>query len=72
MTKIPFEDGVKVSDAKVTIGGEDYTVTPAVYTGTTPMSAYNLNQMQDNIESALSNSASYSSDEKVIGTWTNR
>lgn len=53
MEKIPFEDGVKVSNAKVTIDDVDYNVTPAQYSGTTPFSAYNLNQMQDNIESSL-------------------
>lgn len=53
MTKIPFEDGVKVSNAKVTIDDVDYNVTPAQYSGATPFSAYNLNQMQDNIETAI-------------------
>ena len=53
MKKIPFEDGVKVSNAKVTIDDVDYNVTPAQYSGATPFSAYNLNQMQDNIETGL-------------------
>ena len=53
MNKIPFEDGTKISNAKVTIEGQEYEVTPAQYTGTTPMSAFNLNKMQDNIENAI-------------------
>lgn len=65
MIKIPFEDGVKVSNAKVTIDGNDYNVTPAQYSGTTPLSAYNLNQMQDNIETAINEV------DTGIGIWTN-
>lgn len=53
MDKIPFVDGTKTSNAKVTIEGQEYEVTPAQYTGTTPMSAFNLNKMQDNIEKAI-------------------
>lgn len=55
MDKITFQDGTKVADAKVTIDGTDYTVTPATYSGATPLSAYNLNQMQANIENAIPN-----------------
>ena len=47
MRKLVFEDGVKTSEAKVTIAGTDYQVTPAEYEGTTPLSAHNLNLMQD-------------------------
>ena len=53
MDKIPFVDGTKISNAKVTIDEQEYEVTPAQYTGTTPMSAFNLNKMQDNIEKAI-------------------
>lgn len=49
MDLIQFEDGTKVSNAKVTINGVDYPVTPARYTGNTPLSAYILNLMQNNI-----------------------
>ena len=52
MNKIPFEDGVKLKNATVTINGQEYEVTPAQYSGTTPISAFNLNKMQDNIENA--------------------
>ncbi len=50
MEKINFEDGQLVSDGYVEIDGEQHTVTEAEYTGTTPLSAFNLNKLQDNIE----------------------
>lgn len=53
MNKIPFENGTIVTPAKVTINEVEYEVTPAEYTGETPLSAENLNQMQDNVETAI-------------------
>ena len=53
MKKIPFEDGTKTQEAYVTINEQNYQVTPATWTGTTPLKAMNLNQMQDNIEEAI-------------------
>ena len=53
MTKIPFQDGTKTQEAYVTIDGQNYQVTPAMWQGTTPLKAQNLNQMQDNIEEAI-------------------
>lgn len=53
MKKIPFEDGIKTQEAYVTINGQNYQVTPAVWSGTTPLKAQNLNKMQDNIEEAI-------------------
>ena len=53
MEKIPFEDGTKIKDAVVEINEQEYTVTPAQYTGNTPLTAANLNLMQDNIEKAI-------------------
>ena len=53
MTKIPFQDGTKTQEAYVTIDGQNYNVTPAVWSGTTPLKAQNLNLMQDNIEDAI-------------------
>lgn len=53
MDKIPFQDGTKIKNATVTINEQEYEVTPAQYQGTTPMSAFNLNKMQDNIENTL-------------------
>lgn len=53
MDKIPFVDGTKTQEAYVTINEQNYPVTPAVWTGTTPVSALNLNNMQNNIEEAI-------------------
>ncbi len=53
MNKIPFVDGTKTQEAYVPISGQNYEVVPAVWTGPVPMSAFNLNKMQDNIEEAI-------------------
>ena len=53
MKKIPFEGGTKTQEAYGTINEQNYQVTPAVWTGTTPLKAQNLNKMQDNIEEAI-------------------
>ena len=53
MDKIVFEDGTKISDGKITIDEQDYVVVPAQYSGRTPLSAYVLNKLQDNIERAI-------------------
>lgn len=53
MKKIPFEDGTKTQEAYVTVDEQNYQVTPAVWTGKTPLKAQNLNKMQDNIEEAI-------------------
>lgn len=53
MDKIPFVDGTKIKNAKVTVNEQEYEVTPAQYQGTTPMSAFNLNKMQSNIENTV-------------------
>lgn len=53
MNKINFTDGTKISSAKVTIDEVDYPVTPARYSGATPLSAVVMNTMQDNIEDAI-------------------
>lgn len=53
MNKINWQNGTLVSPAKVEIGGVIYDVTPEQYSGSTPLSAENLNQMQDNIEEAI-------------------
>lgn len=57
MDKINFQDGVKVSNAKVTIDEVDYTVTPARYSGATPLSSTIMNTMQTNIENAINQNA---------------
>lgn len=53
MNKIPFADGTKTQEAYVTVNEQNYLVTPAVWSGSTPLSALNLNKMQDNIEEAI-------------------
>lgn len=53
MIKIPFEDGQKTQEAYITINGQNYLVTPAVWQGKTPLSALNLNKMQSNIENTV-------------------
>lgn len=54
MTKIPFENSEILQQAKVTIDGVDYPVTPAQMKAVQHyLSAEELNNMQDNIESAI-------------------
>ena len=53
MNKIPFAEGTKTQEAYVTVNEQNYLVTPAVWSGSTPLSALNLNKMQDNIEEAI-------------------
>lgn len=50
-----FENGTLVSNAKVTIDGTDYNVTPAEYQGTTPLSAENINELQTRIYDYIDN-----------------
>lgn len=49
MAKFTWQDGTLVSKAKVEIGGTIYEVDPEEYSGATPLSASNLNTMQDGI-----------------------
>lgn len=53
MEKINFEDGIVLSPAKVIIDEINHEVIPAVYKGNTPLSAFNLNKMQENIETGI-------------------
>ena len=53
MNKITFEDATLVSQAKVSIGGTDYEITPATYSGGTDLNASTFNTMQSNIENAI-------------------
>ena len=53
-TRINWEDGQKISNAYVTIDGTKYDVTDSEYIGSTPISADNLNKMDEEI-SNLSN-----------------
>lgn len=60
MQKINFEDATLVTQAKVTISGNDYEVTPATYSGGTDLDADTLNDLQDNIEASFKNTSSNS------------
>ena len=51
-TKINWQDGTVLQQAKVTIDGTDYEVTPAVESGTTPVNATNLNKMDTALKQA--------------------
>lgn len=53
MDRIGWENGTLVSKAKVTINGNIYEVEPEQYEGTTPLSAENMKQMEDNCEGAI-------------------
>lgn len=46
MEILEFEDGQLEEQAYVEIDGVKYNVTPAKYTGKTPLSSFNLNKMQ--------------------------
>lgn len=49
MHKFKWENGSKVAEANVEINGNIFNVNPAQYEGKTPLSAQNLNAMQDGI-----------------------
>lgn len=67
MERINFEDGKLVKAGSVTIDGIEYETVEAQYSGDTPLSAYIMNKLQDNIEkSAIIISATEpTSNEKV-------
>lgn len=72
MNKIPFEDGVKTQEAYVTIEGQNYPVTPAVWQGKTPLSTFNLNKMQDNIDIAKAEKSDLDSLTTEVGKKANQ
>lgn len=53
MQKTNWENGTIVKEASVVIDGVEYEVTPRQIEGNTPLSADNLNNMEDNIEEAI-------------------
>ena len=74
LNKFTWENGTQVEPAKVEVGGVIYTVTDAQYEGETPLTASNLNNMQDilnaNIEQYAIDFNTYStSTEKKVGIW---
>ena len=69
MARFVWQDGTLVSKAKVEVGGTIYEVDPEEYSGTTPLSANNLNAMEDDIYeniNALQNAIKW----KTAGTAT--
>lgn len=76
MAKFVWQDGTLVSKAKVEIGGTIYEVDPEEYSGSTPLSASNLNAMVDSTYSDLKDyvdgKQTYSTTETVIGTWLDK
>lgn len=49
MSKFVWENGTKISEANVEINGTIFNVNPAQFEGKTPLSAQNLNAMQNGI-----------------------
>lgn len=58
LERIGWQNGTLISKAKVEINGVIYEVEPEEYSGSTPLSAENLTQMEDNIEDAINEGAS--------------
>ncbi len=58
MEKINFENGQLLEGAYVTINGVKHDVVKAKYTGKTPISAFVLNALQENIEQAIEEKSS--------------
>lgn len=59
MDKIIFEDGQLTKKGYVVIDDKEYLINEAQYDGATPLSAYILNKMQDNIEKAIGDVSSF-------------
>lgn len=55
MARIEWENGTLVKQATVEVGGVEYNVNEAEYTGNTPLSAENLNAMQNDIYNEIKN-----------------
>ena len=58
MGKFNWQNGTLVTPARVEVGGEVYDVTPEQYSGQTPLSAENMNAMQDGIYEDIDKKAS--------------
>ena len=71
MNKVIFHDGIKIKNAVVTINGEEYIITPAQYSGTTPISSFLLNKLQNNIEEAINGVSSVITLTEIIQANTN-
>ena len=53
MERINFEDGQLVKGAHVIIDGVEHEIIEAEYEGDTPLSAFVLNKLQDNVETEI-------------------
>ncbi len=71
MQKINFEDATLVTQAKVTVGGTDYEVIPATYSGGTDLDANTLNDLQDKVEASFKNSYSESTSDGYACDYSN-
>jgi len=71
MAKFTWQDGTLVSKAKVEIGGTIYEVDPEEYSGATPLSASNLNAMQDGIYEDIDENTENIEKMKPKILWTN-
>ena len=71
MQKINFQDATLVTQAKVTVGGTDYEVTPATYSGGTDLDATTLNDLQDNVEASFKNTKTTSTTDGYCCTYAN-
>lgn len=69
MKKINFTDAIETSSAFVTVDGQNYDVNPAQYNGGTDLNASTFNELQDNVEEAIEEKVTYSTEEQVVGTW---
>lgn len=64
MAKFTWQNGTLVSKAKVEINGTIYEVDPEEYSGATPLSASNLNAMQDGIYEDIGDLSSLDTSDK--------
>lgn len=83
LEKFTWQNGTQIEPAKVEIGGQRYNVSDAQYEGETPLSAANLNLMQDTLLANVKNDLTddtkipsvkavkevYSTVEKIVGKW---
>lgn len=77
LEKFEWQNGTQIEPAKVEIGGQSYNVSDAQYEGETPLSAANLNLMQNtllgNVKDNLDDDTKIPSVKAVKGKiiWTN-
>ena len=70
MDKVNFEDGQLVTQGYVEIDGVQHNITEAVYEGNTPLSAFNLNKLQNNIEKEINSHIEHKYIEKLTTSIT--